>query len=76
MSFDRAELAVARLTAGPIQRVSSRSLAHRAWGLRHNLSIYDALYVALALQHDATLLTADRGMATAAMDAGVTVTLV
>jgi len=71
-----AELAVSRLVTGPIQRVSSRSLAHRAWALRHNLSLYDALYVALATQQDATLITADRGMAGAAMGAGVTVTLV
>lgn len=73
---DLVELAVARLITGPVRRVSSRSLAHRAWALRHDLSVYDALYVALATQHDATLLTADRGMATAAMDVGVTVTLV
>ncbi len=72
----RAELAVSRLVTGPIQRVSSRSLAHRAWALRHNLCLYDALYVALATQQHAALITADRGMAAAAMDAGVTVTLV
>lgn len=31
----------------------------RAWDLRTNLSAYDAIYLALAEQLDATLLTAD-----------------
>lgn len=42
-----------------LRRHSSRSLWARAWELRTNLSAYDALYVALAEQLDATLLTAD-----------------
>jgi predicted nucleic acid-binding protein len=72
----RAELAVRRLVTAPIRRVSSRSLAQRAWELRHNASLYDAVYVALAQQQDVALLTADTGMADAAARAGVTVTLV
>lgn len=35
-------------------------LADRAWELRHNLSIYDACYVALAEALDASLVTLDR----------------
>lgn len=34
-------------------------LADRAWSLRHNLSFYDALYVALAAELDLPLVTAD-----------------
>jgi len=42
-----------------LRRHPSRSLWPRAWELRTNLSAYDALYVALAEQLDAPLLTAD-----------------
>jgi predicted nucleic acid-binding protein len=42
----------------------------RVWELRHNLSIYDATYVALAERLDGSvLLTADRGLATVARPA-------
>jgi predicted nucleic acid-binding protein len=40
-------------------------LAKRAWALRHNLSFYDALYVALAAALGVPLLTADRRLANA-----------
>jgi predicted nucleic acid-binding protein len=42
-----------------LRRHSSRHLWPRAWELRTNLTAYDALYVALAEQLGATLLTAD-----------------
>jgi predicted nucleic acid-binding protein len=42
-----------------------RSLWPRAWELRTNLSAYDALYVALAEQLDAPLVTADARLARA-----------
>jgi len=42
-----------------LRRHASRHLWPRAWELRTNLSAYDALYVALAEQLGATLLTAD-----------------
>jgi predicted nucleic acid-binding protein len=35
------------------------ALGELAWTLRHNLSFYDALYVALAARLDAPLITAD-----------------
>ncbi|MCO5314570.1 MAG: type II toxin-antitoxin system VapC family toxin [Solirubrobacterales bacterium] len=38
----------------------SGQLAERAWELRHNLSFYDALYVALAARLEIPLVTADR----------------
>ena len=42
-----------------LRRHPSRTLWPRAWELRSNLSAYAALYVALAEQLGATLLTAD-----------------
>ena len=36
------------------------------WALRHTITLYDAAYVALAADLDATLLTADRRLAAAA----------
>lgn len=36
-----------------------------AWKLRHNLIVHDALYVALARQLDATLVTGDKRLARA-----------
>lgn len=40
-------------------------LVSRAWSLRHNLTAYDAAYVALAEGLDAPLLTRDRRLAAA-----------
>lgn len=48
-----------------LRRHASRHLWPRAWELRANLSAYDALYVALAEQLGATLLTADARVARA-----------
>jgi len=48
-----------------LRRHQMRSLWPRAWELRTNLSAYDALYVALAEQLDAPLLTADARIARA-----------
>lgn len=41
-------------------------LAERAWGMRDNLSFYDALYVALANHLDLPLVTGDRRLSNAA----------
>jgi predicted nucleic acid-binding protein len=49
----------------PIHRYPSRPLLDRAWALRDNLTVYDALYVALAEALDATLVTADHTLARA-----------
>ena len=46
-----------------LRRHPSRCLWPRAWELRTNLSAYDALYVALAEQLDAPLLSADARLA-------------
>lgn len=48
-----------------LRRHPSRALWPRAWELRSSLSAYDALYVALAEQLDAPLLTADARLARA-----------
>jgi predicted nucleic acid-binding protein len=40
-------------------------LLDRAWSMRHNLSFYDALYVALAEQLDMPLMTLDNRLAKA-----------
>ena len=48
-----------------LRRQPTRILWPRAWELRTNLSAYDALYVALAEQLDAPLLTADARLAKA-----------
>lgn len=47
----------------PIERVSHRFLVRSAWRFRHNVSAYDAIYIALAHQRGATVLTADDALA-------------
>jgi predicted nucleic acid-binding protein len=49
----------------PINQWPYGMLAARAWDLRHNLTVYDASYVALAELLGATLITLDRGIARA-----------
>lgn len=61
----RAGLALQDLAAMPARRVSHRPLLNRCWDLRDNLTIYDAVYVALAEAMDAVLLTADQRLARA-----------
>jgi predicted nucleic acid-binding protein len=59
----RAHVALDDLERLPVVRHAHRDLIRRAWQLRHNATIYDALYVALAEQLDALLITGDRGLA-------------
>ena len=61
----RAALALADLAALPVRRVSHRTLLHRCWELRANLTVYDASYVALAELLDLVLVTADSRLARA-----------
>jgi predicted nucleic acid-binding protein len=56
---------VADLEQVPLTRCPHVPLLHRCWELRHNLTTYDAAYVALAELLDAALLTADRRLARA-----------
>lgn len=46
-------------------RYSHTTLARAAWALRHNVTYYDALYVALAARLGVPLLTADARLAAA-----------
>ena len=55
----RAALAVTDLAAWPVERIPHRQLVLDVWALRHNLSAYDACYVAAAQRFDAVLITAD-----------------
>ena len=55
----RAVAALDDLSVWPLDRIPNRTLARLAWRHLHNISAYDAFYVAAARVHDATLLTAD-----------------
>lgn len=46
-----------------IERYDHRPFLDRIWELRHNLSVYDAAYVALAEHLDSPLVTADTRLA-------------
>lgn len=50
----------------PLTRYPHGPLAARGWELRHNLTAYDAMYVALAESLEAPLVTCDAKLATAA----------
>ncbi len=60
-----AEAALDDLRALDLQRHSHEPLLDRAWELRDNLTIYDAVYVALAEALDAELVTCDGRLARA-----------
>jgi predicted nucleic acid-binding protein len=59
----RADLAIADLRALRLRRVPHRPLLDRCWSLRSSLTMYDAVYVALAEMTGSVLLTADRRLA-------------
>ena len=63
---DRSRAALADLMDLGLHRYPHDLLLPRIWDLRHNLTVYDAAYVALAEVLDAVLLTRDRGLAAAA----------
>ena len=60
-----AEAMVRDASLMPIRRFDHRLLLGRCWQLRHNLSAYDASYVALSELLDAPLITADSALASA-----------
>lgn len=59
--------ALGRLRRAEVEKVQTEPLVPRMWALRHNLSAYDAPYVALAEARGLTLLTADAPLARAAI---------
>lgn len=61
----RALLALADLADLPLSRASHLPLLSRCWELRHNLTPYDASYVALAEALEIPLVTADLRLARA-----------
>lgn len=66
LSEQQGDLALNGFTAVTITRFPADWLRPRMWALRHNLSGYDATYVALAEMTDATaLLTTDARLAKA-----------
>lgn len=62
----RGDMAITDLLDFPLRRYPHDVLLRRVFALRHNLSAYDAAYVALAEALDAPLLTRDRRLAGAA----------
>ena len=58
-------LAHADLLNLPVERYPYAFVARRAWEWRHNLTMFDASYVALAELLDAPLVTLDRRLAAA-----------
>lgn len=65
LTMDQASAAVADLVDFPIRVFPTAPFLARVWDLRHNLSPYDACYVALAETLDTSLLTADVRLANA-----------
>ena len=61
----QADAAIEDLLALDLQRHSHEGLLERAWTLRQNLSVYDAVYVALAEALGAALVTCDGRLAKA-----------
>lgn len=66
ITAERGREALANLAELRLQRHAHTSLLPRIWALRHNLTAYDATYVALAEALDAPLLTRDGRLAAAA----------
>ena len=63
------EAALATLETLPFVRYSHEPLRARVWELRHNLTAYDASYLALAETLDGSVLvTGDSGLYKAAVD--------
>ncbi|MDQ3409166.1 MAG: type II toxin-antitoxin system VapC family toxin [Actinomycetota bacterium] len=66
MTEERAAAAIDDLGDVSIELFPSLPLRSCAWGLRHNLTAADALFVALAERLEEPLATKDRGLAAAA----------
>jgi predicted nucleic acid-binding protein len=65
ISPDTAAIAHADLLARRFELFAYEAFAPRVWELRHNLSAYDGLYVAVAESLDADLATLDRRLSRA-----------
>jgi predicted nucleic acid-binding protein len=65
---DHAAAALGKLAGLPLRRIAHTALLDRAWQMRHNLSFYDGIYVALAEVLDVPLITLDRRLTRAIGD--------
>ena len=65
LSSDQLDTAIGRLLRLPVRRAQLKGLFQDAWARRHNFTFADALYVALAFDIGASLLTRDRRLAAA-----------
>ena len=65
VSPERAAEAIADLTDLDLHRHAHLDLLTRAWKLRENVTMYDAMYIALAEALDATVVTCDTPLANA-----------
>lgn len=65
IASERGREAIEDLTGMPITRYPHDLLLPRIWELRHNMTAYDAVYVALAEVLPAVLLTCDARLASA-----------
>lgn len=74
LSVTDADAAFGALTAIQIEYVGNDlALLQAVWAMRHNVSIDDAAYLAVAVVHDAPLVTFDARLAKAAADAAPSV---
>jgi predicted nucleic acid-binding protein len=69
----RAGQALDDLFAWDIERVSNRELVRWAWDLRDNVTVYDAVYLAAAQKHNASVITSDGPLARIPVPTGVVV---
>lgn len=60
---NRAEEMLANFLLMPVLRIPTFGLMFGAWALRHNLTAYDACYIALARRLGAPLITGDHRIA-------------
>ena len=63
ITSERGRTALVDLADLPLRRYPHTFLLPRVWGLRNNLTAYDAAYVALAEALDVVLLTCDKRLA-------------
>jgi predicted nucleic acid-binding protein len=75
MSDERAQQALGLLIDSDIDRFPIAPLVADAWALRHDVSSYDAFYIALARSLRCPLITCDRALARAP-GLGITVTVI
>ena len=72
-SADRGQATIDVLLGLPMQLYPTSSALRSAWAMRDNVTVADALYLAIAGALDATLVTTDEHLARAARDRHVAV---